>query len=662
MTSPGRISIVVPCHNAQPFLAQTLGSALEQTRSADEIIVVDDGSTDESLELATRIAEAMPDRIRVYSEHSGQASRSRNMGALMATGDALLFLDADDVLGPDALATLLEALRRAPDGVAISPWFRLTRADRGWMAAPPSCRPRQSGQHPLDAWLSGWYAPPCAVLWSRAAFDAAGRWDERWNPNDDGDLMMRALALGVPLAEAPSGHSYYRRVPGAGSLSAARHTREGLRARLRTIRKIAALLEESGRLEAHRDALRTALRIVAGDAGASHPELADEARRMAGVYRPSFWTRACRSFGARTRRLFDRRRAAADAPAREPSPAIHADGMRIGEVVRYGLERAAAMLDTCALSAPAGAPGTTIVRPTVSVVIPTYNRARLLARALDSVLHQTWADFEMLIVDDGSTDGTAAVVAARADARVRYLRQPANGGVSAARNRGLREARGEFIAFLDSDDEWFPAKLERQLARFRDLPDTVGLLYGGVENEDEHGRRRIKTPAARGDLHRDLLVNNVIHGTSGVMIRRNVVATVGFFDEGIPAIEDYDYWVRVARFFEVEYVAEPLIRYHEPANPDRKSLNVRDNLAARHWFFRKHAAEMRRAGVAHLFLLKTAHRARSGPHADWRVARRLAALAVLEAPYSRTALAALVRILLMRPEGGMWTPRRAAVR
>ena len=104
--------------------------------------------------------------------------------------------------------------------------------------------------------------------------------------------------------------------------------------------------------------------------------------------------------------------------------------------------------------------------PQVSVVIPTYNRAHILGRAIDSVLQQTHRDLELIIVDDGSSDGTAALVRGIEDPRVRYVHQQ-NRGVSAARNRGIAEARAEWLAFLDSDDEWLPQKLERQFSALR---------------------------------------------------------------------------------------------------------------------------------------------------------------------------------------------------
>ena len=295
----------------------------------------------------------------------------------------------------------------------------------------------------------------------------------------------------------------------------------------------------------------------------------------------------------------------------------------------------------------------------MSVVVPTYNRERTLPRALDSVLAQTYADFEVLVVDDGSTDQTAALAAeyeAR-DERVRYLRQSQNAGVSAARNRGLREARGEFVAFLDSDDEWRPEKLDRQIRRFRELPARVGLLYSGVEDVGPGGHRTVRVPAHRGDLHRTLLERNVIHGLSGVVLRRAAVEHAGLFDEGIPAIEDYEYWLRVTDRFEADFVPAPLVRYHDADDSGRKSLNTRDNLEARAYLYRVHGAAMRREGVAHHYLLQSARRHRAA--GDRAGTRRAALQALRTRPTERAAYHALA---WATAPPALWRSARRAVR
>jgi O-antigen biosynthesis protein len=159
------VSVIIPCYNAEPFLAQTIGSVLEQTRPAHEIIVVNDGSTDGSLGLARRFEAGCGGLVRVITERSGHAPHTRNTGAFLATGDALMFLDADDVLAPDVLESLTNALSRRQGAIAGCPWRRLEYEDGKWISRPATCAPRMPDQDALSAWLSGWYYPTCSVLW-----------------------------------------------------------------------------------------------------------------------------------------------------------------------------------------------------------------------------------------------------------------------------------------------------------------------------------------------------------------------------------------------------------------------------------------------------------------------------------------------------------------
>jgi hypothetical protein len=154
----------------------------------------------------------------------------------------------------------------------------------------------------------------------------------------------------------------------------------------------------------------------------------------------------------------------------------------------------------------------------------------------------------------------------------------------------------------------------------------------------------------------------VIHGGgSNVVIRRAVIATAGFFHEGLPAIEDYEYWLRITRFFEVDAIDEPLVRYHDRGSAERRSRALRANLEARGWLFRRYARDMRRARVAHLFLLRDARRALRAPVPDYRAARRLALRAVMEAPLSRTALASFIGTSVQGASKWRWIRRHAAI-
>jgi len=128
--------------------------------------------------------------------------------------------------------------------------------------------------------------------------------------------------------------------------------------------------------------------------------------------------------------------------------------------------------------------------PKISVISPTYNRAHLITRAVHSVLNQTYQDFEYIVVDDASTDNTEEVIKGFKDERIKYIKHEKNRGPSAARNTGIKAAKGEYIGFLDSDDEWLPEQAEKQVSKFLESPDNVGVIYcGHVVISDETGEK-----------------------------------------------------------------------------------------------------------------------------------------------------------------------------
>ena len=198
--------------------------------------------------------------------------------------------------------------------------------------------------------------------------------------------------------------------------------------------------------------------------------------------------------------------------------------------------------------------------PLVSVIIPTYNRASVLPRAIKSVLGQTFRDFELLVVDDGSDDSTADILGTF-DGRLTALFQE-NRGVAAARNLGIKCSTGPFLAFLDSDDEWLPEKLARQ-TDIVDVEDPDFIchtdeiwLRNGMELRQKGIHRK------QGGRFFPRALERCLISPSSVMVSRELMDRVGWFDESLPAAEDYDLWLRITAFHDVDFVQERLVIKH----------------------------------------------------------------------------------------------------
>jgi glycosyltransferase involved in cell wall biosynthesis len=197
--------------------------------------------------------------------------------------------------------------------------------------------------------------------------------------------------------------------------------------------------------------------------------------------------------------------------------------------------------------------------PAVSVIIPAYNAAWCIRRALDSVLAQTFTDYEIIVVNDGSRDETLAVIAGYGDV-VRVV-DKANGGLSSARNAGIRAARGTYVAFLDADDRWLPEKLQRQVTLMQS-DATLGFCSTAASVEDPDGKQLNiwACPRWSGSLLEHLFRENaaVAGSGSGVLVKRVVLLQVGDFDESLRSLEDIDMWMRLAAVASYGCIAEPL--------------------------------------------------------------------------------------------------------
>ena len=241
------VSVITPCYNAAPFVGETIAAVSAQTYPAIEHILVEDRSTDGTWE----ILQEHRDRVILLRSPSNRGgAHARNRGAERARGAFLMFLDADDLIGPDAIAALVGAVRERPGSIGYCPWRRLREVNGQWRPFPARIPLPALEADALREWLRGIGVPPCAVLWRRDVFEATGGWDESLTLNDDTELMMRAFVRGARLVRADGGVAYYRahndtRITVSRDFSSQRKFRSAMR----SYQRLATNLEGLGRLD-----------------------------------------------------------------------------------------------------------------------------------------------------------------------------------------------------------------------------------------------------------------------------------------------------------------------------------------------------------------------------------------------------------------------------
>lgn len=223
--------------------------------------------------------------------------------------------------------------------------------------------------------------------------------------------------------------------------------------------------------------------------------------------------------------------------------------------------------------------------PLVSVIIPAFNRQAVIGRAVNSVLSQTVEDLEVIVVDDASTDDTVSVVESIGDSRIRCLRHTENRYAAAARNTGMASARGHFIAFLDSDDEWLPRKLELQLERLNDLDGNWACVYGSARLfKNGSPTPQISRALAEGDLLRKYITSKFVIWTPTFVFRRECLQRVGMMDTSLQRNQDRDFFIRLLQHYKIAVVREPVANiYLDTAKPlARVALRSRQVLLDKH--------------------------------------------------------------------------------
>lgn len=208
--------------------------------------------------------------------------------------------------------------------------------------------------------------------------------------------------------------------------------------------------------------------------------------------------------------------------------------------------------------------------PSVSVILPTYNRAELLVRAIQSVLAQTYEDFELIVIDDASTDNTEEVVKSLSDPRLRFIQHDVNRGGAAARNTGIKVAQASLIAFQDSDDEWMPQKLEKQVTVLKNARPEVGVVYTDLWRIQGEERTHWRFPSITPEdgIVYDRALERVFCKISIVtaLIRKECIDEVDLFDERFPRLQDAELFVKLSKHSRFCHLPEPLVNYFATEN------------------------------------------------------------------------------------------------
>ncbi|RMD45126.1 MAG: glycosyltransferase family 2 protein [Aquificota bacterium] len=234
-------------------------------------------------------------------------------------------------------------------------------------------------------------------------------------------------------------------------------------------------------------------------------------------------------------------------------------------------------------------------KPKVSVILPTFNRAKYLDRAISSVLSQSFYDFELIIVDDASTDNTEEIVGMFKDERIIYVKNPKNLGGAGARNIGIKMAKGDFIAFQDSDDLWHPDKLELQMKVFEKAEEDVAVVYTAFIRKVGEKELIVPPPYVKkteGYIYKELLTHINFVGTPTAVIRKEALEDVGYFDERFPRLQDWDLFLRLAKKYRFKFIKKPLLTAYDV--PGNISSNPEALIKALKLLLGKHYTEIRK--------------------------------------------------------------------
>ena len=540
------VSFIIPLHNRAAELPRTLDALLAQTSDAWEAIVVDDHSTDGAADVARAYASRDP-RFNVIAlpDPKRGAPAARNLGVASAAGAFVIFLDSDDLVMPTCVERRVAFMLERPTldfAVARCQLFRDQPGD------VPLLWNSDTGEDDLDRLLKmdvPWQTT--SPIWRRSSL-ATLAWDESVPSGQDWEFHIRAVASGLRHERIDGEVDCFWRVAGPTRESIGKATFLGtghVRARPAVIAKMAAFVEAAGRMTPRRRRWFDAMAFRAAEA------LADRVSRKAAR---AMWRERRNQSGltdaqfrqANRYLMFKRWPTLAARKRVEIARTWPADLL-----IRRGKFFNRAPVD------PARP-------PTISVVMSAFNNAEFVDAAIESVLGQSFFDFELIVIDDGSTDGTGELLQqfADSDCRVRLIRRE-NRGLTVSLNEGLALARGEFVARMDADDVALRDRFERQLACLRAHADCV-LLGSAVTLIDPCGVEVVRGGHVAGHDAIDAALlagegSSVYHPST--MMRRDALARVGGYRPDYNGAEDLDLFLRLAEVGRVENLPDALLQY-----------------------------------------------------------------------------------------------------
>ncbi len=505
------ISVVIPLYNGREFIQTALDSVSAQTLPPLEVIVVDDGSTDDGPDIVARLTEKHP--IRLLRKQNGGQSSARNLGIANACGSLIALLDQDDIWYPDHLEELVKPFLE-PRGAELGwAYSNLDEIDAVGRMIGHAVLDRCTTPHPKDSLFSclreDMYILPTATLMSRAAVVALGGFDEALSGYEDDDLFLRMFRAGYD-------HVYIERPLARWRVysTSASHSSRMARSRMTFARKL----------------LR------------DFPDDAENSRYFGrDLIVPRFLPQA----------IVEARKA-----LRSGDPAAIETCIADVELLR-GLrsKEATAKLNYKDFL--------------ISVVVPLYNGGDFILEALTSVLAQTVEPDEIIVVDDGSTDdGPEIVQRLTLTHPIRMIRKD-NGGQSSARNVGIAQAHGDLVALLDQDDIWYPNHIAALLEPFAEgQPRDLGWTYSNLDRVDRDGSMLMRSfltclPTVHPKRTMiDCLAQDMFVVPSATLMSRKAFQAVGGFDEALSGYEDDDLFLRMFRAgYDNEFVNEPLSKW-----------------------------------------------------------------------------------------------------